>query len=115
MRVEINVITGERTEFEWEPPYIAPPTPEEIRANMPPLARWRFNTMIDRETGLRDKINAAIEELPEQQRTIARNKLADVVDFIRIDTLFDLLGAHPDIGKTPEDIDTMWWGGLALT
>lgn len=115
MRVEINVITGERTEFEWEPPYIAPPTPEEIRASMPPLARWRFNTMIDSEAGLRDKINAAIEELPEQQRTIARNKLADVQDYIRIDPLFDFLGAHPAIGKTADEIDTMWAAGLALT
>lgn len=115
MRVEIDVMTDERTEFGWDDPYIEPPTPEEVRAAMPPLARWRFNTMIDSEAGLRDKINTAIAKLPEPQRTIARNKLADVVEFIRIDTLFDLLGADPDIGKTPEDIDTMWWGGLALT
>ena len=81
---------------------------------MPPMARWRLNTIIDREAGLRDKINAAIAELPEPQQSIARNKLADVVEFIRTDTLFDLLAAHPTISKSPDDIDVMWAAGLAL-
>lgn len=89
-------------------------TPEEKRAVMPDLERWRVNTVIDLEPGLRDKINAAIEALPEPQRTISRNKLADVQTFKRIDPLFDMLGSDPDIGKTPEDIDAMWETALKL-
>lgn len=89
-------------------------TPEEKRAAMPDLERWRVNTVIDLEPGLRDKINAAIEALPEPQRTISRNKLADVQTFKRIDPLFDMLGSDPDIGKTPEDIDAMWEIALKL-
>ncbi|MEE9923966.1 MAG: hypothetical protein PBV01_11455 [Brucella anthropi] len=89
-------------------------TPEEKRAVMPDLERWRVNTVIDLEPGLREKINAAIEALPEPQRTISRNKLADVQTFKRIDPLFDMLGSTPDIGKTPEDIDAMWETALKL-
>lgn len=90
-------------------------THEERRAAMLPLAKWRFNTIVDLETGLRDKINSVIAEMPEPQRTIARNKLADVQEYVRVDTLFDVLGAHPSIGKTPEDIDAMWAAGHALS
>lgn len=89
-------------------------TAQERREAMPPLVRWRLNTIIDLEVGLRDKINAAIAEMPDPARTIARNKLADVLDFVRVDSLLDQLGAHPTIGKTPEDIDVMWMAGHAL-
>jgi len=97
-------------------PYAPPPepTPEERRAAMPPLERWRLNTIIDLQPGLRDRINTAIEDLPEPNRTITRNKLADVQQYYRTDPLFDLLGAHPGIDLSPEDIDAMWADGLAL-
>lgn len=91
-----------------------PPTLEETRAAMPDLERWRVNTIIDLEPGLRDKINAAIEAMPEPQRTISKNKLADVQMFSRTDPLFDLIGSDPSIGKTPEDIDAMWRAATEL-
>lgn len=91
-----------------------PPTPEHVRANMPNLERWRVNTVIDLEPGLREKIDAAIDAMPEPQRTISKNKLADVQMFSRTDPLFDLIGSDPSIGKTPEDIDAMWELALSL-
>lgn len=89
-------------------------TPEEIRAQMPDLERWRVNTIIDLEPGLREKIDAAIDAMPEPQRTISKNKLADVQMFSRTDPLFDLIGSDPSIGKTPEDIDAMWQAAASL-
>lgn len=87
---------------------------EEKRALMPMLERWRVNTIIDLEQGLREKINAAIEAMPEPQRTISKNKLADVQLFSRLDPLFELIGRAPEVGKTPEDIDAMWEAGITL-
>lgn len=97
-------------------PYIPPPPPtaEEIRVAMPDLERWRVNTVIDLTPGLRDKINAAIEAMPEPQRTISRNKLADVQLFKRTDPLFDMIGGEPSIGLSPEQIDAMWAAALEL-
>lgn len=97
-------------------PYVAPPEPsiEEKRAMMPDLERWRVNTIIDLEPGLREKIDAAIDAMEEPQRTISRNKLAHVQFFSRMDPLFELIGSIPEIGKTPEDIDAMWAQGASL-
>ncbi|MEN5300430.1 hypothetical protein ABE530_19165 [Brucella sp. TWI559] len=94
--------------------YVAP-SAEQKRLIMPDLERWRVNTIIDLEPGLREKINAAIEDMEEPKRTISKNKLADVQMFSRTDTLFDLIGAMPSIGKTPEDIDAMWEAAINLT
>ncbi|MRN67962.1 hypothetical protein [Brucella sp. 10RB9213] len=94
-----------------EPP---PPTPEERRAMMRPLEKWRVDTIIDLEPGLRDKINAVIARWPDPKRTIAKNKLASVTEFYRIDPLFDELGSEAEIGKSPDDIDAMWADGAAL-
>lgn len=88
-----------------------PPTPEEIREMMPPLQKWRFETVIALE-GLKDDIDTAIENLPEPQKTIAKNKREFVPEFYRTDPLFDLLGSL--IGKTPEEIDTLWEQALTL-
>ncbi|WP_420959371.1 hypothetical protein [Brucella sp. IR073] len=97
-------------------PYVPPPppTPDELRAAMPPLQKWRVDTIIDLEPGLREKINAAIEAMDEPNRTISKNKLASVTEFLRTDPLFELIGGDPSIGKTPEDIDAMWQAALAL-
>lgn len=105
-----RVIAGEFGEIAE---YI-PPTPEQMRANMPDLERWRVNTIIDLEPGLREKIDTAIDAMPEPQRTISKNKLADVQMFSRTDPLFDLIGNDPSIGKTPEDIDAMWQAAAEL-
>ncbi|KAB2656264.1 hypothetical protein F9K94_17325 [Brucella tritici] len=94
-------------------PFIKP-TPEEQRARMPNLEKWRVDTIIDLELGLRDKINAAIDKWPEPKRTISKNKFKSVTNFSRLDPLFDDVGADPEVGKTPEDIDAMWAAGAAL-
>lgn len=88
-----------------------PPTPEEIRAAMPPLQKWRFETMID-INGLREGIDQAIAGMPEPQRTIAINKRNYVPEFFRDDPLFEELG--PALGMTPEQIDDMWEQALTL-
>lgn len=92
-----------------------PPTPEELRQEMPPLEKWRVDTIIDLEPGLREKINNAIEQMAEPNRTISKNKLSSVVEFYRTDPLFDLIGSDPSIGKSPDDIDDMWQAALALS
>lgn len=91
-----------------------PPSIEEQRARMPNLEKWRVDTIIDLEPGLRDKINAAIDKWPEPKRTIATNKFKSVTSFSRLDGLFDDVGADPEVGKTPEDIDALWAAGAAL-
>lgn len=87
---------------------------EEQRTRMPNLEKWRVDTIIDLEPGLRDKINAAIDKWPEPKRTIAKNKFKSVTSFSRLDGLFDDVGSDPEVGKTPEDIDAMWAAGAAL-
>lgn len=87
---------------------------EEQRTRMPNLEKWRVDTVIDLEPGLRDKINAAIDKWPEPKRTIAKNKFKSVISFSRLDGLFDDVGSDPEVGKTPEDIDAMWAAGAAL-
>ncbi|MGN6451307.1 MAG: hypothetical protein ACTHLK_22485 [Brucella intermedia] len=46
------------------------------------------------QTALRDNINAAIANWPDPKRTIAKNKLASVTVFDRLDALFDELGSE---------------------
>ncbi|MDL2332452.1 hypothetical protein [Brucella inopinata] len=96
--------------------YTAPPepTPEERRAMMPDLEKWRVDTIIDLEPGLREKIDAAIDKWPEPKRTIGKNKFKSVTNFSRRDPLFDDVGSDKDVGKTPDDIDAMWAAGAAL-
>lgn len=89
-------------------------TPEEIRSQMPELDKWRLDAVIDLQDGLRDKINVVIGELEEPKRTIIRHKFASAQRFVRNDELFDLLAAHPSIGKTLDDIDVMWGQGLSF-
>jgi len=91
-----------------------PPTTAQLRANLPALEKWRVDTVIDLEPGLRDKINAAVEAMSEPNRTISKNKLASVTLFYRNDPLFDLIGSDPSIGKSPIDIDQMWSAALQL-
>ncbi|QNQ63087.1 hypothetical protein IB024_04910 [Brucella sp. 6810] len=92
-----------------------PPTAQQRREMMPDLEKWRVDTIIGLESGLREKINAALDKWPEPKRTIAKNKLNSVTHFRRTDTLFDDIGADPDVGKSPEDIDAMWLAGASLT
>lgn len=92
----------------------APPTIEEQRARMPNLEKWRVDTIIDLEPGLREKINAAIDTWPEPKRTISMNKFKSVTSFSRLDPLFDDVGVDPTVGKTPTDIDSMWSAGASL-
>ena len=92
-------------------PY-APPLETELRAAMPPLEKWRVDTIIDLRLGLRDAINAAIEAMPDPTRTINRNKLLSVTMFERADPLFDTVGAS--VGMTAAQIDELWTAAAAL-
>ena len=109
---------------EWEAvgneiePYAEPIlTPEEQRALMPPLEKWRFDTIIDSRPGLRDKIETAIERNISDllQRVTVRNKFRSVTQFSRLDPMFPFLASDPDININELEIDEMWRQGLALT
>jgi len=96
--------------------YLAP-APELVRANMPPLAKWRFEAMIDiygqqNSVNLRGQIDAAVEALPEPNRTIAKSKRLNVVEFYRTDPLFDFIGTV--VNMTAEDVDALWNAAAAL-
>ncbi len=99
--------------------YIAPPmpTPEELRALMPPLEKWRFDTIIDSRPGLREKIETAIDRNISDllQRVTVRNKFRSVTQFSRLDPMFPFLASDPDINISDLEIDEMWRQGLALT
>lgn len=78
---------------------------------LPPLAKWRFETMVDLN-GIREQIDQAVQSMPEPQRTVAFNKRNHVPEFYRDDPLFDALG--PALGLSPEQIDHMWNEALDL-
>lgn len=91
-----------------------PPTRGEL---FPPLAKWRFEAMIDiygQQTGedLRGLIDAAVEALPDPDRTIAKSKRQNVQEYYRDDPLFDFIGSA--VNKTSEQIDTLWTAAHAL-
>lgn len=94
-----------------------PLTPKEQRALMPPLEKWRFDTIIDSRPGLRDKIESAIDRNISDllQRVTVRNKFRSVTQFSRLDPMFPFLASDPDINISDLEIDEMWRQGLALT
>ena len=94
-----------------------PLTPKEQRALMPPLEKWRFDTIIDSRPGLRDKIETAIDRNISDllQRATVRNKFRSVTQFSRLDPMFPFLASDPDINISDLEIDEMWRQGLALT
>lgn len=92
-----------------------PLTKEQLREQMPNLEKWRFDTILDLEPGLREKIYEAIDKWPEPKRTIGKNKIRSITSFRRADTLFDEIGSDTLIGKSPDDIDIMWQEASALT
>jgi hypothetical protein len=77
----------------------------------PPLQKWRVEAIIDLHN-LREKIDAAIDALPEPQRTTARSKRQYVTEFSRADALFDFIGRA--VNKTPEEVDSLWQEALSL-
>lgn len=92
-------------------PYV-PPTAEELRGLMPPLARTKFKLALSRaglKTGNVQGLIDAIEdpdELDEMQII-----WDDEQSFNRLDTfVVNVIGA----ARTPEQIDTIWVAGLAL-
>jgi len=97
--------------------FIPPPalSIEEARVMMPTLARWRVHAAISLVPGLREKIGAAIEAMPEPEKTISQSKLDHVENYSRIDPLFDRIGGTPEIGFSPEDIDQLWETAAAFT
>lgn len=94
-------------------PYVE--TDEERRAKMPPLEKWRVNTILDIYE-LNEKIDAVIEELKKIDMALyykTRNKKRDVVLFYRKDSLWEDIGSRIE-GMTPEKIDEMWQEALDL-
>lgn len=94
-------------------------TDEGRRASMPPLDKWRLEAMIDLHgqqhgVDLRGKIDAAVEALPEPNRTIAKSKRVNVNQYYRTDPLFDFIGSDETIGMSPEAIDELWSRAAAL-
>ncbi|MBA8877876.1 hypothetical protein [Phyllobacterium myrsinacearum] len=91
-----------------------PLTREEL---FPPLAKWRVEAIIDlhgqqQQIDLRSQIDAAIEALPEPDRTIAKSKRVNVMEYSRTDQLFDLIGSAINISA--DEIDGLWSQAAAL-
>lgn len=91
-----------------------PPSRQEL---FPPLAKWRFEAMVDlhgQQTGedLRGLIDAAVQALPEPDRTIAKSKRQNVQEYYRDDPLFDFIGSV--VNKTSEQVDVLWTSAHAL-
>ncbi len=91
-----------------------PPTREEL---FPPLVKWRFEAMIDiysqqNSVDLRGLIDASVEALPEPNRTVAKSKRQNVIEFYRADPLFDFIGDA--VSMTPSQIDDLWLQAAAL-
>lgn len=84
-----------------------PLSPEEQRAQMPPLTPRQFrDTLIDADI-MPDDVTAAIDQIPdEKQRAKALNAWEYPTQFTRTDPLVDQIGAM--FGLSPEDIDALW-------
>lgn len=88
-----------------------PPTPEQIRANMPHLTPREFRDILIDEGILTDaepdEVTLAIQQIPfDKERTKALNAWQNSTMFIRSDPYIDMIGAM--FGLTPEDIDVLW-------
>lgn len=103
---------------EWEAagnviqPYDEPAlSPEELRAQMPPLTPRQFrDALIDADI-MPDEVTTAISQVQdEKQRAKALNAWEYPTEFTRIDPLIDQIGAMFDL--TPEQIDVMWQDAL---
>lgn len=88
----------------------APPAP--TRAELyPPLPPWKFHAILAL-AGLDDDLERVLQSMDPIPQAVARAKLQRVLAYHRDDPLMDQLGAA--IGKTPEQIDTLWTQAHAL-
>lgn len=90
-----------------------PPTPEEIRASMPPLTPRQLRLGLVMNGYALGQVEQAISEIPDpQQKTIAEVEWEYATIFERANPLIDQIGAV--LGLTPEQIDDMWMAALEL-
>lgn len=89
-----------------------PPTPEELRAMMPPLETWRLDAALQ----LRDPswdVAAKILTLPIQQRVVYNSQWKNKGSFMRLDDLVES-GVRVWFSISPETMDEIWNEGLAF-
>lgn len=94
-------------------PYTPPPepTPEELRAQMPPLTPRQFrDALIDHDI-MPDSVTAAISQIADvKERAKALNAWEYPTQFVRTEPLIEQIGAIFNL--TPEDIDDMWQAAI---
>jgi len=89
-----------------------PPTPEELRAQMPPLTPRQFrDALIDHDI-MPEQVTAAISQVADtKDRAKVLNAWEYPTQFVRTEPLIEQIGAMFNL--TPEDIDDMWWQATA--
>lgn len=112
--VEVPLKPGD--DYEWKnkkwvnvPP--PEPTPEELRAMMPPLTPRQFrDALIDHDI-MPDDVTAAISQIADvKERAKALNAWEYTTSFIRTDPLIEQIGVLFSLDA--DDIDDMWNGVL---
>lgn len=88
------------------------PTPEELRAQLPPLTPRQFrDALIDHDI-MPDDVTAAINQIADvKDRAKALNAWEYPTQFVRTEPLIEQIGAI--FSLTPEDIDDMWQAATA--
>lgn len=89
----------------WEPFTWPEPTPEEAREAMPHLTARQLRLGL-LGLGKLDAVSAAIEELPEPDRSQARIEWEYASEFRRTHPL--ILQMIPILGLTDEQVDVVW-------
>lgn len=110
LSVHLSDLNFKRTLADAVPYSTAPQlTPEELRAQMPPLTPRQFrDALIDADI-MPDQVTAAIGQIPDvKHRAKALNAWEYPTQFTRTDPLIDQIGAM--FGLSPDDIDVLWLG-----
>lgn len=100
-----ELVTSETAEIgdEWDgSEFTTPPAPP---APFLPIEAWRFEAAIQ-IAGIKDQIDAAIEDLPEPDRTVAKAKRARIVEYHRNDPLIAALA--PAVNLDEAAVDALW-------
>ena len=98
---------------EWVHVPLPPPTPEEIRAAMPPLTARQLRLGLIGGGFSLSQVGQAIDAIPdEQHKAVAEIEWQYAAQFERLHPLIEQVGTS--IGLTPEQIDAMWEQALSL-
>lgn len=91
-------------------PY-TPPSPEEVRASMPPLTARQFRLGLVGNGISLDSVQEAINSIPsETDRAVAQVEWEFATSFVRTHPLISQIGA--ELSLSPEAIDAMWMAAL---